>query len=160
MSTWVLVGSPNSGKTTLYNWLTGSNFKTVNYPGATVEYSVGSLQPHLSEVAMGYSPKIIDTPGIYSLQAKTEDEQVTFSTLFMQKADQEKINGVICVLDGTQLSRHLVLASQLQETGYPVIFAVTMSDLLKKNDIQINLQKLKNEMGHEVILFDGLLGSG
>ncbi len=160
MSTWVLVGSPNSGKTTLYNWLTGSNFKTVNYPGATVEYSVGSLQSHLSETAAGYRPKIIDTPGIYSLQAQSEDEQVTFSTLFVQKAGEEKINGVICVVDGTQLSRHLVLASQLKESGYPIIFAVTMSDLLKKNDIQLNLLKLRNELGHEVVLFDGLLGAG
>ncbi len=160
MSAWVLVGSPNSGKTTLYNWLTGSNFKTVNYPGATVEYSVGNLQSHLSEVNVGYLPKIIDTPGIYSLQAQSEDEQVTFSTLFLKNAGQEKINGVVCVLDGTQLSRHLVLAQQLKESGYPIVFVVTMSDLLKKNDILLNLQNLKNEMGHEVILFDGLLGSG
>ena len=160
MSAWVLIGSPNSGKTTVYNWLTGSKFKTVNYPGATVEYSVGTLQHHLSEINVGYAPNIIDTPGIYSLQVQTEDEQVTFSTLFLKKAGREKIDGVICVMDGTQLSRHLVLAQQLKESGYPILFVVTMSDLLKKNDMRFDFKKLETELGHPVVLFDGLLGAG
>ena len=160
MSSWVLVGSPNSGKTTLYNWLTGSKFKTVNYPGATVEYSVGHLQLHLGEKVAGYEPVVIDTPGIYSLQVQGEDEQVTFSTLFLQKAQQKEINGVICVIDGTQLSRHLVLAQQLKESGYPLIFAITMSDLLQKNNVRLDLETLKKELGATVVLVDGLLGSG
>ena len=160
MSAWILAGSPNSGKTTLYNWLTGSKFKTVNYPGATVEYSVGQLHAHLSESAMGYSPVVIDTPGIYSLFAQSEDEQVTYSTLFVKKADQKKINGVICVVDGTQLARHLVLAQQIKDSGYPVILVVTMADILKKNNIQLHLEKFKAEMSSKVIFFDGLLGAG
>ncbi|OFZ29265.1 MAG: ferrous iron transport protein B [Bdellovibrionales bacterium RIFCSPHIGHO2_01_FULL_40_29] len=160
MSAWVLVGSPNSGKTTLYNWLTGSKFKTVNYPGATVEYSVGLLQNHLSGAHAGYAPVVIDTPGIYSLQVQSEDEQVTFSTLFLKKAEQKEITGVVCVLDGTQLSRHLVLAEQLRQTGYPIVFVVTMSDLLYKNKVQLDLEKLEKELGFPIVLFDGLLGAG
>ncbi|MFZ3231189.1 MAG: ferrous iron transporter B [Pseudobdellovibrio sp.] len=163
MSAWVLVGSPNSGKTTLYNWLTGSKFKTVNYPGATVEYCVGTLQTHLSQQLGGepsYIPTVIDTPGIYSLQAQSEDEKVTYSTLFDQKANQKEISGIIFVMDGTQLSRHLALANQLRQTGYPIIFVVTMVDLLIKNKLIFQLEVLKNEFNAPVILFDGLLGSG
>lgn len=160
MSAWVLVGSPNSGKTTLYNWLTGSKFKTVNYPGATVEYSVGTLQDHLSQQQEGYAPLVIDTPGIYSLQAQSEDERVTYATLFEKKADQKEINGVIFVIDGTQLGRHLALAEQLRQTGYPIIFVVTMVDLLIKNKMLFHTEALKKELNAPVILFDGLLGSG
>lgn len=160
MSAWVLVGSPNSGKTTLYNWLTGSKFKTVNYPGATVEYSVGTLQDHLSQQQEGYAPLIIDTPGIYSLQAQSEDERVTYATLFEKKAEQKEINGIIFVIDGTQLGRHLALAEQLRQTGYPIIFAVTMVDLLIKNKMLFHTELLKKELNAPVILFDGLLGSG
>lgn len=160
MSAWVLVGSPNSGKTTLYNWLTGSKYKTVNYPGATVDYSVGHLQTHLSEQNGGYAPVVIDTPGIYSLQAQSEDEKVTFGTLFEEKAQQKEINGIIFVIDGTQLGRHLALAEHIRQTGYPVVFAVTMVDLLQKNKMQINLDLLKKELNAPVVLFDGLLGAG
>lgn len=160
MSAWVLVGSPNSGKTTLYNWLTGSKFKTVNYPGATVEYSVGTLQAHLSEQNQGYAPVVIDTPGIYSLQAQSEDEKVTFSTLFQKKAGHSKIDGVIFVLDGTQLGRHLALAEQLRQTGYPILFVVTMVDLLIKNKMLFHTELLKKELQAPVVLFDGLLGAG
>lgn len=163
MSTWVLVGSPNSGKTTLYNWLTGSKFKTVNYPGATVEYSVGQLQPQLSQISGvgdSYSPTIVDTPGIYSLQAQSEDEKVTYSTLFDKKAGAEEINGIIFVIDGTQLSRHLALAEQLRQTMYPIIFVVTMVDILTKNKIDFHADILKAELKAPVVMFDGLLGSG
>lgn len=160
MSAWVLVGSPNSGKTTLYNWLTGSKFKTVNYPGATVEYSVGKLQDHLSGLQDGFSPVVIDTPGIYSLQAQSEDEKVTFGTLFENRSEQKEINGIIMVIDGTQLGRHLALAEQLKQTGYPIIYIVTMVDLLIKNKMLFHTELLKKELEAPVILFDGMLGKG
>ncbi len=160
MSAWVLVGSPNSGKTTLYNWLTGAKFKTVNYPGATVEYSVGGLREPLREVHNGFNPVVIDTPGIYSLQAQSEDEKVTFSTLFEKKANQNEISGIIFVIDGTQLARHLALAEHLKETGYPIVYAVTMADLLRTNKMEIDLILLQKELGSSVVLFDGLLGAG
>ena len=106
MSTWALVGSPNSGKTTLYNWLTGSKSKTVNYPGSTVEYNVGVLRTQLSDQFNGADLRFVDTPGIYSLQPKSEDEQITYNVLFNTNKRIEKVNGVIVVLDATQLSRH------------------------------------------------------
>ena len=119
MFTWALVGSPNSGKTTLYNWLTGSKSKTVNYPGATIEYSLGYLRKPFSS---GRQIGIVDTPGIYSFSPQSEDETVTFKTLFEPSTQQNnhfgKINAILYVIDATQLSRHLVLLKQLALTGY------------------------------------------
>src|SRR3989344_7430971 len=106
MSAWVLVGSPNSGKTTLYNWLTGSKSKTVNYPGSTVEYNLGRLRPQLAEKIDNTQVTIVDTPGVYSLMPQSEDEQVTHDVLFGTNTGIEKIDGVIVVLDANQLSRH------------------------------------------------------
>ncbi|MEQ1723469.1 MAG: ferrous iron transporter B [Pseudobdellovibrio sp.] len=159
MSTWALVGSPNSGKTTLYNWLTGSKSKTVNYPGSTVEYNMGLLRPQLAERIGNAEVRIVDTPGIYSLNPQSDDEQVTHDVLFTENK-VEKINGVIVVLDITQLSRHLLIAKQIVESSYPTIFVVTMLDLIEKEGIAIRLDELKKELGPNVILFDGILGRG
>ncbi len=160
MSTWALVGSPNAGKTTLYNWLTGSRAKTVNYPGATVEYSMGPLRSQLSEKFENFQAKIIDTPGVYSLNPQSEDEKVTYNTLFDQQKFPHHIDGVIIVADGTQLNRHLVLAEQLRETGYPVILVITMMDLLEKEGSVFNQELLKEKLKTPVVLFDGILGRG
>jgi ferrous iron transport protein B len=154
------VGSPNSGKTTLYNWLTGSKFKTVNYPGSTVEYNLGNLRTALSDKFDGADIRFVDTPGIYSLSPKSEDEQVTHDVLFNTQKRIEKINGVIAVLDATQLSRHLYIAKQVIESGYPVIFVITMRDLIEKEESLIELSKFKNELNSHVILFDGVMGRG
>lgn len=159
MSTWALVGSPNSGKTTLYNWLTGSNSKTVNYPGSTVEYNVGSLRKQLSERINGADVTIVDTPGVYSLTPQSEDEQVTHDVLYTQNKIQQ-LNGVIVVMDATQLSRHLMIAKQIVDSNYATIFVITMRDLIEKEASEIQLQDLKNELGANVILFDGILGRG
>lgn len=148
-----LVGAPNSGKTTLYNWLTGSRFKTVNYPGATVEYSLGQLAPHFkSELSA------MDTPGTYSLHPKSADEAVTVKALF--ENPELKVDGVIVVVDGTQMARHLLLAEQVRETGFPLILVVTMADLLRRQGINVDLEYLKSKFGAEVIAFDGLLAGG
>ena len=160
MSTWALVGSPNSGKTTLYNWLTGSRSKTVNYPGATVEYSVGPLRAALTEKAGGYLADVIDTPGVYSLNPQSEDEVVTYKTLFEPNRIGKKIDAVIVVADVTQLNRHLVLVEQLKQTGYPILLAVTMTDLLEKQKGQFDVAALKNKFQIEVVAFEGLLGKG
>ncbi|MEK6772295.1 MAG: ferrous iron transporter B [Bdellovibrionota bacterium] len=150
-----LVGAPNSGKTTLYNWLTGSNFKTVNYPGATVEYSVGHVNP-----ALGSGINFIDTPGTYSLHPKSADEEVTLRALYENERVGD-LSGLIVVVDGTQLSRHLLLARQVHEAGFPFILVVTMADLLLKENLYLPTQDLKNEFGaQEVIFFDGILGAG
>lgn len=160
MSTWALVGSPNSGKTTLYNWLTGARSKTVNYPGATVEYSIGPLRTVLSERNQGYTADIIDTPGIYSFNPQSEDEVVTYNTLFEPKQIGKKIDAVIVVADVTQLNRHLVLVEQLKQTGYPLMLVVTMIDLLDKQKATLHVEALKNKFQIEVVAFDGLLGKG
>jgi ferrous iron transport protein B len=159
MSTWALVGSPNSGKTTLYNWLTGSKSKTVNYPGSTVEFNVGLLRAQLASRIDNAEVRIVDTPGIYSLNPQSDDEQVTHDVLFTENK-VEKIDGIIVVLDITQLSRHLLIAKQIVESSYPTIFVLTMRDLIEKEGINIQLGELKNELGPNIVLFDGILGRG
>lgn len=168
-----LVGSPNSGKTTLYNWLTNSQFRTVNYPGATVDYSVGYLAAHLKKkFGLQENIKILDTPGIYSLSPKSEDEWVTYNCLFADVKNAERadakstekslhhVDAVVVVVDGTQLHRHLIIAEQLKNSGYPFLIAVTMSDILQKQDMQLDIQVLKETYKTEVVLFNGQLGEG
>ncbi len=149
-----LVGAPNSGKTTLYNWLTGSRFKTVNYPGATVEYSLGKLAPHL-----GTGILAMDTPGTYSLHPKSADEVVTIKSIY-ENPEFGEATGIIVVLDGTQLSRHLQLALQVKETGFPMIVVITMADLLRREGIEIDMDYLRKTLGCPVLQFDGLLAGG
>ncbi len=154
LKTFALVGAPNSGKTTLYNWLTGSKFKTVNYPGATVEYSVGQVASHWH--AEG---QMVDTPGVYSLHPKSADEVVTLKVLY-SNPKVGRVHGVIVVVDGTQLGRHLLLAEQIKETGFPMVLAVTMSDILRKENIEIDMNYLSERFGCKVVAVDGLLGAG
>lgn len=150
-----LIGAPNSGKTTLYNWLTQSKFKTVNYPGATVEYSVGTSAAHLGEPSF----QVVDTPGVYSLFPQSEDEQVTVNVL-SKDLSFGRVNNAIVVVDGTQLSRHLMLVEQIKEVGIPFLIVVTMADLLRTNQIHFKKEVLESAFGAPVILFDGLLGGG
>lgn len=149
--TGALVGPPNAGKTTLYNWLTGSSFATVNYPGSTVEYSVG-------ETLEIYGDRMcaVDTPGIYSLFPKSPEEKVTVDALF--KGNKPEI--VVAVVDATQLARHLVLVKQLTESGFRVVVALTMVDLAKKQGIEVNIQKLSQALSVSVVPIDGRLGGG
>lgn len=149
-----LVGSPNSGKTTLFNWLTNRKYKTVNYPGATVDYAVAHIAPQ-----WGSDIEIIDTPGIYSLSPKSEDEEVTYRVLF-HSASWGSIQTVVVVVDGTQMARHLTLVSQLLACGFKVVVALTMSDLIRKAGQEIDVQLLSRELACPVVLIDGLLGGG
>lgn len=153
--TIALVGSPNSGKTTLYNWLTGSRFKTVNYPGATVEFSLGHLAGHLGD----HSLQLMDTPGTYSLHPKSADEWVTLRALY-ENPKVEQVSGVIVVIDGTQMSRHLQMVMQLKETGFPMIVVVTMADLLRREGLDVDMDYLRKTLGCPVLAFDGLLAGG
>ncbi|MEQ1877327.1 MAG: ferrous iron transporter B [Bdellovibrionia bacterium] len=146
-----LVGPPNAGKTTLYNWRTGSSFATVNYPGSTVEYSVGETLD-----IYGARLSAVDTPGIYSLFAKSPEERVTVEALFKQNIPEV----VVAVVDATQLSRHLFLVKQLTEAGFRVVVALTMMDLLKKRDVEINISRLSEQLSVPVIPIDGRLGGG
>lgn len=149
-----LVGAPNSGKTTLYNWLTRSHYRVVNYPGSTVEYAIGQSAPRL-----GSSFAVIDTPGTYSLVARSADEEVTLRALTHQHP-VGKVTHVGVIVDGTQMERHLLLAKQVQETGLPMILIVTMADLLWKSGLQLRKELLEKEFGCPVVLFDGVLGKG
>lgn len=148
---FILVGPPNSGKSTLYNWLTGSSAKVVNYPGSTVDYMSGPLASHWGSEKF----EIIDSPGTYSLHPKSEDEEVTLKLLKEKKADV-----VILVLDPTQLSRHLVLALQVQRMGYPMMIVLTMKDLLNRQNIRLQLSSLEAQFQCPLYLIDGKLGGG
>jgi ferrous iron transport protein B len=149
-----LVGSPNSGKTTLFNWLTGSRFKTVNYPGSTVDHSVGSTHERYGEQLT-----VMDTPGTYSLDPKSPDEEVTMKAIFEHKRFGAA-RLVIAIADATLLSRHLFVTRQLLDAGFQVILAVTMSDLLTERGEQLDTAALSKELGIPVVLIDGRLGGG
>ncbi len=151
---FALVGAPNSGKTTLYNWLTGSRFKTVNYPGATVEYSLGHLASHLEKDIL-----VMDTPGTYSLHPKSADEIVTLKAIY-ENPEIGQVDGIVVIVDGTQMSRHLLLAQQVLETGFSMILVVTMADLLRGQGIDIDLNYLSRRFNCPVVPFDGLLAGG
>jgi ferrous iron transport protein B len=143
-----LVGQPNSGKTTLFNSLTGSNFKTSNYPGATVEYSLGILSKKY-----GFNSDVIDSPGIISLTPNSPDEEVTVNAIF----DHPKFGMpdiVIVTADCTQLSRQLFLVKQIIDSGFKVVVALTMCDLLQKKELNISTGKLKQLLGCPVVKVD------
>lgn len=149
-----LVGVPNSGKTTLFNSLTGSNFKTSNYPGATVEYSAGKLIGKI-----GFKAFVIDTPGIVSLNASSPDEEVTINGLFNHyKYGIPDV--IIATADCTQLSRQLFLAKQLIDAGLNTIVAVTMNDLLENKGLEIDSVKLTEKLGCPVIKVNSRKGIG
>lgn len=154
LGTVALVGAPNSGKTTLYNWLTGSHAKAVNYPGSTVDYLKGSLASHWRATAT-----VVDTPGTYTLQAKTEDELVT-KKILTDPQFELKPDRIIVVIDGTQIRRHLLLAEQVRVLGLPMVIVVTMLDLLKSQKLSLNLEPLKKHIEAPVIAVDGRLGGG
>ena len=158
--TLVLVGPPNSGKTTLFNWLTGSRARTVNYPGSTVEYKRGRL---LKTYAPLEDWEVIDTPGIYGPTPKSPDELVTHQLL--QKLSEEWFGNqvdlvVIAVCDGTHLSRHLALSQLLKMTELPTVIAVTMGDLLRQSDLTLDSKKLSQEMKTPTVVIEGVLGGG
>ncbi len=149
-----LVGQPNAGKTTLFNALTGSNFKTSNYPGATVEYSVGNLISN-----NGFNALVIDSPGIISLTPNSPDEDVTVNALFNHpKFGLPDV--VVITADSTQLSRQLYLVKQVIDSGFKVVVALTMNDLLNKKDLEISSSVLEEILGTPVVKIDGRKGKG
>lgn len=149
-----LVGPPNSGKTTLYNALTGSRFRTVNYPGATVEYSVGDALPQL-----GVTAKVLDSPGLASLNAHSPDEEVTVRALFRHPTLGTP-DLVIVVVDASQLSRHLYLAQQILDSGFRAVVAITMGDLLQEKGYSLDTPLLAERLGCPVVAIDPRSGDG
>src|ERR1700722_11173926 len=149
--TVALIGSPNSGKTTLFNWLTGSKYKTVNYAGRTVDCFRGSSLP-----VYGNQLTVVDTPGVYSLQPHGRDEEVTLEAL----THTDLVKAVVVVIDGTQLNRQLYLVRQVQTLGLPMLVAVTMMDIVKKSGRRLDLDKLSELVEAPVLPVDGRLGGG
>ena len=143
-----LAGNPNCGKTTLFNSLTGSNQYVGNWPGVTVEKKEGKLKGHKNVV-------IQDLPGIYSLSPYTLEEVVARSYLVNEKPD-----AILNIVDGTNIERNLYLTTQLIELGLPVVVAVNMIDLVRKNGDKIDLAKLGEALGCEVVEMSALKGEG
>jgi ferrous iron transport protein B len=140
-----MIGMPNSGKTTLFNVLTGSNYKTSNYPGATVEYSTGRLAKKSQLDAL-----VFDSPGIISLNPSSPDEIITINGLFNHpKFGQPDV--VIITCDTTQLSRQLFLIKQVIDAGFPTIVALTMNDLLEKKGLEVDAVMLSEILNTPVI---------
>ena len=143
-----LAGNPNSGKTTLFNALTGSNQFVGNWPGVTVEKKEGKLKGHKDVT-------IMDLPGIYSLSPYTLEEVVARNYLINERPD-----AILNIVDGTNIERNLYLSTQLMELGIPVIMAVNMMDLVKKSGDQIHIDKLSKKLGCEVVEISALKGTG
>lgn len=143
-----LAGNPNSGKTTLFNALTGANQFVGNWPGVTVEKKEGKLKKH-------DNVKIVDLPGIYSLSPYTLEEVVARNYLI-----GERPQAILNIVDGTNLERNLYLTTQLTELGIPVVVAVNMMDVVKKNGDRINLAELSRELGCKVVELSALKGDG
>ena len=143
-----LAGNPNSGKTTLFNALTGSNQFVGNWPGVTVEKKEGRLKGHKDVT-------IMDLPGIYSLSPYTLEEVVARNYLINERPD-----AILNIVDGTNIERNLYLSTQLMELGIPVVMAINMMDVVKKSGNKIYIDKLKQKLGCEVVEISALKGTG
>ena len=143
-----LAGNPNSGKTTLFNALTGSNQFVGNWPGVTVEKKEGKLKGHKDVT-------IMDLPGIYSLSPYTLEEVVARNYLITDRPD-----AILNIIDGTNLERNLYLTTQLMELGIPVVLAINMMDVVKKSGDVINTAELSKQMGCKVVEISALKGTG
>ncbi len=143
-----LAGNPNSGKTTLFNALTGSNQFVGNWPGVTVEKKEGKLKKHDGVI-------VTDLPGIYSLSPYTLEEVVARNYLISERPD-----AILNIIDGTNLERNLYLTTQLTELGIPVVIAINMMDVVKKNGDKINTAELSRQLGCKVVEISALKGTG
>ena len=140
-----LVGNPNSGKSSLFNSLTGLNQKVGNFPGVTVDKKTGN-----SNIAIGFDANIIDLPGTYSLYPKRADEWVAYKVLLNQDEDV-KPDMVVLVADASNLKRNLLFCSQIIDLKIPVIVALTMMDLAGRKGTQIDIPGLERELGVPII---------
>lgn len=140
-----LIGNPNTGKTTLFNALTGSNQRVGNYPGVTIAKKTGLLQ--LGE----QTATLLDLPGTYSLSASSPDESVVVDALIGNIEGVQKPDLIVCVIDATHLMRNLFLASQVAELDIPMVIVLNQWDLAKRRDIVIDLERMENALGVPVI---------
>ncbi|MDG4553763.1 MAG: ferrous iron transport protein B [Candidatus Competibacter sp.] len=141
-----LVGPPNSGKTTLFNTLTGGRQKTGNYPGVTVERKSGRLR-----TPVGHTVELLDLPGSYSLRARSPDEAITRDVVLGRQAREALPDAVVCVTDATNLGQHLRLLLELRQLGRPLILALNMMDIAQKRGCQISIEALSRQLGIPVV---------
>ena len=146
--TIALAGNPNSGKTTLFNALTGSNQFVGNWPGVTVEKKEGKLKKHPDVT-------VTDLPGIYSLSPYTLEEVVARNYLIGERPD-----AILNIIDGTNLERNLYLTTQLIELGIPVVAAVNMMDVIEKNGDKLDTRSLSQRLGCKIVEISALKGDG
>ncbi|MGY8978725.1 MAG: FeoB small GTPase domain-containing protein, partial [Cytophagales bacterium] len=135
-----LVGNPNAGKTSVFNLLTGLNQKVGNYPGITVDKKWGHFNYQGTDV------ELLDLPGLYSIYPKSQDEEVVFQVL-RQKDHRDHPDLVIVVMDATNLERNLFLATQILDLGIPTLLIANMIDLMDKDHVGVNLEKLSELLG-------------
>src|SRR5262245_42974102 len=148
MSIWrlALVGTPNSGKTALFNALTGSHQKVANYPGVTVERKAGTLQ-----TPAGRSVNLIDLPGTYSLRGRSPDEEITRDFVLGRLATEPRPDLLLCVADATNLRLALRLVIELKRVGRPMMLVLNMFDIASRRGITIDTEKLSSELGVPVV---------
>jgi ferrous iron transport protein B len=139
------VGNPNSGKSSLFNLLTGLNQKVGNFPGVTVDKKTGK-----SVLSKNTTVNVVDLPGTYSLYPKSDDEIVTFDVLF-DDDELVKIDVVVVVADASNLKRNLLFCSQIIDIKKPVVIVLTMMDIAKRKGVQIDLNGLSRELGYPVL---------
>src|SRR3954468_14210249 len=155
VNTVAVIGPPNSGKTTLFNRLTGLRQKVANFPGVTVEQHTG-----VAQLPDGRSVEIVDLPGIYSLNPRSEDEQVAYDVLHGKRQGNAKPEAVLLVLDSTNLARHLMLAAPILALGLPTLVILNMADDLRSRQGKLDLRKLSHELGAPVTLVSARAGEG
>jgi ferrous iron transport protein B len=150
-----IVGPPNSGKSTLFNRLTGLRQKVANFPGVTVEHRTGRVK-----LDPGHEVYVVDLPGVYSLTPRTEDERVTHDVLTGKMKDLPRPDAVLLILDSTNLSRHLVLAAPVLSLGLPTLVILNMADDLARRGGEIDAAELAMQLGSPVALVSAAKGDG
>ncbi len=153
-ASFALVGNPNTGKTTLFNALTGLSHRVGNYPGVTVERLEGDLK------LGGRTVSLIDLPGTYSLAARSQDEAIAVDVMLGQHAGELSVKAILAILDANNIKRNLYLLSQLMELGHPLVVALNMSDVARRHGIEIDAAALSQRLGIPVIPTSSDRGEG
>lgn len=144
--TIVLIGNPNTGKSTLFTALSGMHTRIANFPGCTVEKKLGVFTDE------GIKITLVDLPGTYSLSPRSLDEMVSVDVLLGRQADVGKIDAVICIVDAANIERNLYLFTQVREVGLPVILCLNMWDLAQERGISVDREALANRLGVPVVV--------
>jgi len=150
-----IIGPPNSGKSTLFNRLTGLRQKVANFPGVTVEHRLGRVK-----LDPGREIFVVDLPGVYSLTPRTEDERVTHDVLLGEMKDIPRPEAILLILDSTNLARHLVLAAPVLSLGLPTLVVLNMADDLAKRGGGADPAELSVQLGTPVALISASKGQG